>query len=70
VTSRTVAHNIVGNKGENASANMMPKTGNSKNCKKPENLRGKSNQTQTKRQGKKSYTNRKYIEKTSLLLFA
>jgi hypothetical protein len=49
---------------------MMPKTANSKNYKKTENLRGKSNQTQTKRQGKKSYTNRKYIEKTSLLLFA
>jgi hypothetical protein len=70
VTSRTVVHNTVGKEGENASANMMPKKGNSKNYKKTENLRGKSNQTQTKRQGKKSYTNRTYIEKTSLLLFA
>jgi len=49
-----VVHNIVGKEGKNASANMMPKTGNSKNYKKTENERGKSNQTQTKRQGKKS----------------
>ena len=65
-----VVHHIEGNKGENASANMMPKTVSSKNYKKTENLRGNSNQTQRKRQGKKSYTNRTYIEKTSLLLFA
>jgi len=32
---------------------MMPKTANNKNYKKTENLRGTSNQTQTKRQGKK-----------------
>jgi len=71
VTSRTVVHNIVGNKGKIASANMMPKMTNSKNYKKTENQGGKNNQTQTKRQGqKKSYTNTKYTEETSLLLFA
>jgi len=48
----------------------MPKMANSKNYKKTENLRETSNQTQTKRQGRKFYTNRKCIEKTSLLMFA
>jgi len=48
----------------------MPKMVNNKNYKKAENQGGK-NQTQTKRQeGKKLYTNTKYTEKTSLLLFA
>jgi len=70
VTSSTVVHNTVGKEGENASAKMMPKTVNNQNYKKTENLRGTNNQTQTKRQEKKSYTNRKYIKKTSLLLFA
>ena len=70
-TSRTVVHNIVGKEGKNASANMMPKMVNSKNYKKTENLGGKRNQTQTKRQDKiKSYTNTKYTEKTLLLLSA
>jgi len=55
-----VVHNKVGNKGENASANMIPKTGNRKNYKKTGKVRGKNNQTQTRRHGK----NRKQTENT------
>jgi len=46
-----VRHYIVRKAGKNASANMMSKTGNSQNYKKTENLRGKNNQTQTRRHG-------------------
>jgi len=50
-----VVHNIIKkNEGKNASANMIQKTGNIKNYKKTENSRGKNNQTQTRRHGKKS----------------
>jgi len=55
-----VVQHIVGNKGKNASANMMPKTGNSKNHKKTENVRERA----TRRRQKDREKNLKQTENT------